>query len=157
MNTWPNLLATTVASSFLLVGISGYQAGAQETPKEKVKRVVSAEVIDRVEKLLAVLAEETKLANGSFIAPCPSQETAYFLLKGLADEGTELKLTEKEKQAYRGSAQEFSIAEDVRVRISVAWMQDRSGSYYLKQASLKRLKDGAWKNHGNGVHVSESK
>jgi hypothetical protein len=91
------------------------------------------------------------------VAVQASEEAAFLLLRGLAAQGTEIELSEKERTQGRWSVRIFAIGEDVRVEFNSQWIQDRAGTWALQQAYLTRKKDGKWISCGTGRWAGESK
>ena len=132
----------------LLLSLASLAAG------ERPASEVSPAVLAYVEKLLEQLRESDRKEPGP-VVPRASEEAAYLLLAGLAAEGTEVQLTEREKVmltswAGRGKVRAVRAGEDVRLILEETWIQDKSGSYRMRSAKLFRRHGGAWRERGRG-------
>jgi hypothetical protein len=105
---------------------------------------------------LAALGQDAKKEKEAVFVQ-PSEETAFLLLRGLASQGTEMELSEKERIRGGSSARLFAFGEDVRVEFYSQSIQDRAGTWTLHQAYLARKKDGKWIACGSGRWAGESK
>lgn len=121
------------------------------------RRVLSPNVVALLEAEIKRLASAA-LSEPSGDYPRPSSELAFVLLEGLTTHGSPVeKLAEAEQRAFgvepRGgtTASLVSIAPDARVALERKWMQDKSGSYTLKTATLFIRREGTWTRAGGGA------
>jgi hypothetical protein len=82
---------------------------------------------------------------------------AFLLLTGLAAQGTQIEQPELEELRQLGitpsnkvEVQVFTVAEDARVVIRAEAIQDKSGYWTSKRATLYRRQGGNWVERGSG-------
>lgn len=138
--------------SMLVAGLPAVTAGAWAGPKATGVR---ADVLAAVEDELARLSKQAQTEAGP-AHPRPSSEVAYLLLTGLAASGTEVQPTGEElgrlgvAASNRVRVRVFVVAEDARVAITTEAIQDKSGYWTSKRATLYRRQGEKWVERGSG-------
>jgi hypothetical protein len=145
----------TVALSFSMLVATFLLFVARVSAGEK-GRSVRVDVLARVEEELGRLAKKAAKEAGS-VQPPPSSEVAFLLLTGLAAQGTPVKQPPAEEFRRLGLApsnrvkvQIFSVAANARIAITAEAIQDKSGYWTSKRATLYRRQGGKWIRRGSG-------
>jgi hypothetical protein len=117
----------------------------------------TADVLAVAEAELARLSKQAETEKGP-VYPPPSSEVAYLLLAGLAGRGTEVKRPTADDLRALGfdpvsvaKVQIFVIAKEARIAISSQAIQDRSGYWTRKEATLYRRQGDKWIARGSGL------
>jgi hypothetical protein len=117
---------------------------------------VRADVLDAIEVELTRLSQQAEKETGP-VHPRPSSEVALLLLTGLAAQGTQVEQPAAEEFRQLGlthsnevEVQIFAAAEDARVVIGTRAIQDKSGYWTQKRATLYRRQSGKWVQRGSG-------
>jgi hypothetical protein len=150
-----------VLAAFFLVSWLGSPAAGDET-KLPAKRAseVTPELMQRIEKELALLSAEAKKETGP-IYPRKADELAYYLLAGLTVGRPEVKklskADEKRFGLHAGDRKAvFQVGETACIVFSERYMQDKAGSYYVRIYSLYLLRQGEWKPVGSGESMANA-
>ena len=105
------------------------------------------------------LSSEAKQEGGPE-QPRLSTQTAYLLLAGLATQGAPMEgLTEAEQLSFgvekRGGRQGkvFAVTDEVRVALVDFWIQDKSGTYVERRATLFVHQGSGWTSRGEGMAI----
>ncbi len=128
-------------------------AGTAERLFKAIDTVVLAKIEDELARLEKAAKEETSPRGFP-----PSSQTAYYLLAGLAAQGTAIEgLPESEQRLFdverRGGvrAKLLSVFTDVRVALLDHSIQDKAGTYVRRTAVLYVQRDGKWLEKGKGA------
>jgi hypothetical protein len=119
---------------------------------------VRPEVLDQVEKELKRLADQAQREPKLLVTP--AHEITYFLLVGLAEQGTEVKeFADSERREMRlGKSLEgkvMELAEERRVVLGAGWMcLGRDGAAY-RFAEYHVRRHGKWVRIGEGKFLEE--
>src|SRR5262245_12436478 len=146
----------TVTLAVLLMLVAAFPAVAPQAWAGPKATGVRAEVLAAVEDELTRLSQQAKAEAGPAY-PRPSSEVAFLLLAGLAGRGTEVKRPTAEELGQPGitpsnrvRVQVFAAAEDARVVIRAEAIQDKSGYWTSKRATLYRRQGDQWVERGSG-------
>jgi hypothetical protein len=117
---------------------------------------VRADVLAALQDELARLSKQAEKVPGP-VHPRPSSDVAFVLLTGLAAQGTRVEQPAVEDLRELGitpsnkvEVQVFTVAEDARVVIRAEAIQDKSGYWTSKRATLYRRQGGKWVERGSG-------
>jgi hypothetical protein len=117
---------------------------------------VRRDVLAAVETELARLAKQAKTEAGP-VYPSPSSEIAFLLLAGLAAQGSSVGQSAEEHLRELGvtptntrRVQLFAVAADAWITISTAAIQDKSGYWTSKVATLYRRQGDKWVEQASG-------
>lgn len=119
-------------------------------------RSVRADVMDGVLKELERLKTEAAREPGPEMIR-PSEVIAFHLLADLAANGAPVELTADEEKLFdmirRGGSERkvMELSPGARIAMTDDWIQDKSGSYLLRTATLFILRDGKWVKAGSGA------
>jgi hypothetical protein len=131
-----------------------FARGKEKDPRKPAG--ARADVVAAVEAELTRLSKQAEKETGP-VAPPPSREVAYLLLTALAARGAEVK---QPAEALRQlgitplstvKVQVFTVAADTRIVISSVAIQDKSGYWTSKRATLYRRQVGKWVERGSGL------
>jgi hypothetical protein len=144
-------VALTIHLSLLVATFAAAAASANQKATG-----IRADVLAALEDELARLSTQTEKEPGP-VHPRPSSEVAFLLLTGLAAQGTQVEQPTAEELRQLGitpsnkvEVQIFSVAEDARAVIRAEAIQDKSGYWTSKRATLYRRQGGKWVERGSG-------
>jgi len=165
----PCVLRRSTFASFIVVVIAGFALSSPSLGAEpatipealepaKSLKPLHPKLLAKLEAELARLQKESDADNGPERPP-PSEELAYYLLRGAAVGRTPVtKLTEDEKRQFGFVPERFppenvmyDIGPDARIYFGDQWIQDKSGSYALRRAILIKKQNGKWLPAGSGT------
>jgi hypothetical protein len=140
------VLALIVAAQFL---------AAAAKPAAAKSPTVRPDVLAAAETELARLSTQAKTEAGP-VHPAPSSEIAYLLLTGLASQGSTLNPTAENLSqlgitpSNNKRVQLFTVAADAWIAIGSVAIQDKSGYWTSKTATLYRRQAEKWVEAGSG-------
>jgi hypothetical protein len=145
-----------VVASILSLLVAAFATIRALPSTDQKKPTVRGDVLAAVEKELARLAQQAEKESGP-AHPRPSSEVAFLLLTGLAARGSQVKqpMAEQFRQlgltpSRRESVQLFTVAEDAWIVIRAVAIQDKSGYWASKSATLYRRQGEKWVERGSG-------
>lgn len=140
-------------AALILLAMAGSSTGLAEESKVSV----GPDLLLGLQKELAQLKAQAEREPASE-QPHPSLRIAYLLLAGLAREGTAVQGLIAQEQAKFGLGRQggrdnrlFQVGPNARVALIDHWIQDKSGSYIQKQATLYVREGNQWKLSGSGT------
>lgn len=137
-----------------LLGVAIFPIAMTASAQQK-KTEVRADVLAQIEQELARLEKQGEKEKGP-VYPRPCEEVAYMLLVGLTSQGQLVKEPTPEEIQQFGKngidkrVQIFSVAKDARVVIIFSAIQDRTGYWTSKTATLYRRQGEKWVERGSG-------